>query len=70
MQWSLATVASCHSYFQSIRHKLVSRTLGLKHAAIESWAIEGWFLLTLLAIEGMLLSVLVVRLVKRKVSAY
>jgi hypothetical protein len=50
----------------------VSRTLGLKcvSTAIDNcqWAIEDWLLLTLLAIEGMLLSGLVVRLVKRRCS--
>jgi hypothetical protein len=73
MQWpSAATPVQYQHYFQSISEELVSRTLGLKcvSTAIDNcqWAIEDWLLLTLLAIEGMLLSGLVVRLVKRRCS--
>jgi hypothetical protein len=65
-----AAVHQYRHYFQSITDELVSRTLGLKctSSAIDDcqWTIEDWALLTLLTIEGMLLSGLVVRLVKRR----
>jgi hypothetical protein len=72
MQWPVAAVSQYQPYFQSITDQLVSRTLGLKCASSSSaiddceWTIEDWLLLTLLLIEGMLLSGLVVRLVKRR----
>jgi len=71
MQWP--AIVSCYHYLQTISHKLVvslaTNLCGLRHTLIENcqWAIEDWVLLTLLAIEGMLLSWLVVRLVKRRV---
>lgn len=63
-------------YSQSLRqacHELAAVSLtqlcSLKFTLIDKceWAIEDWLLLTLLAIEGILLSGLVVRLVKRRV---
>ena len=71
MQWP--AIVSCYHYLQTTSHKLVvslaTDLCGLGYMLIEDcrWAIEDWLLLTLLAIEGMLLSWLVVRLVKRRV---
>jgi hypothetical protein len=43
-------------------------TFGLRSDAIEHWAIEDWVLLTVLAIEGLLLGWLVTRLARRVFS--
>ena len=82
MQWPATTATTAvvsdyyHLYFQSLRHachELIAVSLaklcGLRFTLIEDcrWAIEDWVLLVLLAIEGMLLSGLVVRrFVKRR----
>jgi hypothetical protein len=75
MQWSSAATIVYQNYFQPLHqacHELavvsLTRLCGLRFTLIDNcrWAIEDWVLLTLLAIEGMLLSGLVVRLVKRR----
>jgi hypothetical protein len=82
MQWPATTATTTvvsdyfHHYFQLIRHAChasvavsLKRLCGLRFTLIEDckWAIEDWVLLVLLAIEGMLLSGLVVRrFVKRR----
>jgi hypothetical protein len=82
MQWPTTTATTTvvsdyfHHYFQLIRHAChvsvavsLKRLCGLRFTLIEDckWANEDWVLLVLLAIEGMLLSGLVVRrFVKRR----
>ena len=82
MQWPATTATTAvvsdyfHHYFLLIRHAChdfvavsLKRLCGLRFTLIEDckWAIEDWVLLVLLAIEGMLLSGLVVRrFVKRR----
>ena len=48
--------------------QVVHHTLGLRSDAIERWAIEDWILLTVLAIEGLLLGWLTTRLATRVFS--
>jgi hypothetical protein len=45
--------------------QLIHHTLGLRSDAIERWTIEDWILLTVLAIEGVLLGWLTIRLASR-----
>lgn len=75
MQWSSTATIVYQHYFQSLHqasHELaavsLTRLCSLKFTLIDDcqFTIEDWLLLTLLAIEGMLLSGLVVRLVKRR----
>jgi hypothetical protein len=76
MQWSSAATAVVSQHLQSLHqasHELaavsLTRLCSLKFTLIDDcqFTIEDWLLLTLLAIEGMLVSGLVVRLVKRRV---